>query len=570
MYISQIKIKNYRGFRDFSTNLKKMTVVIGENDAGKTNFFSAISLPLSANNIDYNQKRLVVSDINIQCIADFYKAVINGLSGSQLTSLIPRVSVTIDFSSPVDEYERQILGRWLYDDNGQECYRIQYEFKPKDDNDLIIAVSDLLKDIKDSESARWFTLPLELYEYKIVSVNNGKDISFRDLKRVRINTITAERDDFSESNTMKSNSLLTKLLVNTLNDRERNEINQAYVNFFSSIEDTDSFDKIVNSMHDDDGFKNIESFINKIKCIPNLPNLKNILSNITLQYGDNFLYQKGLGERNLIYIFILFAYYRSNEKEHFNLCCIEEPEAHLSVNNLRLASDFIYKSTAQNSSMLQTIVATHNPAVINKLKLSSVIAFSGDKAISLSDVSSQLLDYLRKRPNFDILKLLFANKIILVEGTTEEMLFNCFMIKNQNLNNIEVISIGQKGYKTFLDVWLKLNKDNPNKKIGVIRDFDNQTKAREDHNVYDTDNLNVFVSTTNGYTLENDIASAGNNAELLSKLFGVANTEQAVAEKMISGKAECMLGLCDAMLREEDPLEITLPSHIQRIIDDLS
>jgi predicted ATP-dependent endonuclease of OLD family len=570
MYISQIKIKNYRGFRDFSTSLKKMTVVIGENDAGKTNFFSAISLPLSANNIDYNQKRLVVSDINIQCIADFYKAVINGLSGSKLTSLIPKISVTIDFSSPVDEYERQILGRWLYDDNGQECYRIQYEFKPKDDNDLIIAVSDLLKDIKDSESARWFTLPLELYEYKIVSVNNGKDISFKDLKRVRINTITAERDDFSESNTMKSNSLLTKLLVNTLNDRERNEINQAYVNFFSSIEDTDSFDKIVNSMHDDDGFKNIESFINKIKCIPNLPNLKNILSNITLQYGDNFLYQKGLGERNLIYIFILFAYYRSNEKEHFNLCCIEEPEAHLSVNNLRLASDFIYKSTAQNSSMLQTIVATHNPAVINKLKLSSVIAFSGDKAISLSDVSSQLLDYLRKRPNFDILKLLFANKIILVEGTTEEMLFNCFMIKNQNLNNIEVISIGQKGYRTFLDVWLKLNKDNLDKKIGVIRDFDNQTQAREEHNVYGRNNRNVFVTTTDGYTLENDISSAGNNTALLSKLFGVANTEQAVAEKMISGKAECMLGLCDAMLRDEDPLEITLPSHIQRIIDDLS
>lgn len=570
MYISQIKIKNYRGFRDFSTSLKNMTVVIGENDAGKTNFFSAISLPLSANNIDYNQKRLVVSDINIQCIAEFYQAVINRLDRDQLISLIPKVGVTIDFSSPEDEYERQIIGRWLYDDNGQECYRIHYEFKPKDDNDLITAVSDLLKDIKDSESARWFTLPLELYDYKIVSVNNGKDISFKDLKRVRINTISAERDDFSESNTMKSNSLLTKLLVNTLNDKERNEINQAYVNFFSSIEETDSFDKIVNSMHDDDGFKNIESFISKIKCIPNLPNLKNILSNITLQYGDNFLYQKGLGERNLIYIFILFAYYRSNEKEHFNLCCIEEPEAHLSVNNLRLASDFIYKSTAQNSSMLQTIVATHNPAVINKLKLSNVLAFSGDKAISLSDVSSQLLDYLRKRPNFDILKLLFANKIILVEGTTEEMLFNCFMIKNENLNNIEVISIGQKGYRTFLDVWLKLNKDNPNKKIGVIRDFDNQTQARENHDVYDRDNRNVFVSTTNGYTLENDIASAGNNTALLSKLFDVANIEQTVAEKMISGKAECMLELCDAMLREVNPLEITLPLHIQQIIDDLS
>lgn len=569
MYISNVSINNYRGFRLFSTKLEKMTVVIGENDTGKTNFFSALSLPLSGNSIDYNQKRLAVSDINIQCINEFYQAVISGAVDDDLAPLIPKVTITIDFSSPADEYERQIIGRWIYDDSGKECYRIQYEFKPKNDADLIAAVKDLLDEVDDAGSARWFTLPLELYEYKIVSANNGKDISFKDLKRVRINTINAERDDFSDNSTMKANSLLTKLLVNTLSDTEKNEINKAYVSFFSSIEETDSFGKIVNSLHSDDGFQNIESFINQIKCIPNLPNLKNILSNITLKYGDNFLYQKGLGERNLVYIFILFAYYRTNEKELFNLCCIEEPEAHLSVNNLRLASDFIYKSVKNNSSMIQTVISTHNPAVINKLKLSNVLAFSGDKAISLSGVPTELLDYLRKRPNFDILKLLFANRVILVEGTTEEMLFNSFMLKNDMLNNIEVISIGQRGYKTFLDIWLKLNKDNPSKKIAVVRDNDNQPQAKADHDEYDTENENIFVSTTTGYTLENDLAAEGNNAALLSCLFGVNDTADDVAEHMINGKAECMLQLCDAMIRENKPLDIALPAHIKQVIDKL-
>lgn len=570
MYISRVSIENYRGFKSFSTKLQQMTVVIGENDAGKTNFFSALALPLSGNSIDYNQKRLAVSDINIYCIEKFFRAVLNRESDDVLTLLIPKVKITLDFSSPTDEYERQILGRWLYDDAGEECYRIRYEFKPKDDANLIEAVKDLLEGVEDIASARWFTLPTELYEYKIISVNNGKDISFKDLKRVRINTINAERDDFSDSNTMKANSLLTKLLVNNLNDAERNEINKAYVNFFSSIEDTESFDKIVNSLHGGSGFENIESFISQIKCIPNLPNLKNILSNITLKYGDNFLYQKGLGERNLVYIFILFAYYRSNEQELFNICCIEEPEAHLSVNNLRLASDFIYKSVEQNSSMLQTIISTHNPAVINKLKLSNVLALSGDKATSLSDVSQKLLDYLRKRPNFDILKLLFANRVILVEGTTEEMLFNSFMLKNENLNNIEVISIGQKGYRDFLNIWLKLNKDNPDKKIGVVRDNDNQPQAQADHDLYDTENDNIIVRTSIGYTLENDLAASGDNTTLLSDLFDVDNSTDKVAKKMIAGKAECMLQLCDAMLRKNAPLDITLPPHIQQVIEELS
>ncbi|MEX6373605.1 ATP-dependent endonuclease [Providencia hangzhouensis] len=76
--------------------------------------------------------------------------------------------------------------------------------------------------------------------------------------------------------------------------------------------------------------------------------------------------------------------------------------------------------------------------------------------------------------------MLFANKVILVEGTTEEMLISTFLSKEANvLNDVEVIAIGQCGYTNFLDIWLALNKDNMNKKIGVIRDYDNSDTAKE-------------------------------------------------------------------------------------------
>jgi putative ATP-dependent endonuclease of OLD family len=221
--------------------------------------------------------------------------------------------------------------------------------------------------------------------------------------------------------------------------------------------------------------------------------------------------------------------------------------------------------------LLDHFISTHNPSVINKLNLSNVLVVSGNKAINLSNVDKSLLNYLRKRPNFDILKLIFANKVILVEGPSEEMLLNSFLLKRSNyLNNIEVISIGQKGYRTFLDIWLKINRNNLKKLIGVVRDFDNQQNAKDEHDKYDQDNENIFVRTTEGYTLENDLANTGNNAYELSVLFSVDNDVDLVADHMISGKTEGMLKLCDAMLDEKSPLDITLPKHINDIIVALS
>lgn len=565
MYINKVKINNYRSFRSFEAQLQKLTIVVGENDTGKTNFFTALSLPLSGNQIDFNQKRLSISDINKDSVIDFFTSIITNEAKEKQLHKIPKVSVTIEFTDPKDSYEAALLAKWLVADGDKETYQIRYDFKPKDDVDLLEVVKTTLTG-KTIEEVNWFTLPIELYDYQIVSVNNGKIISFSDLKNVSIHNINAERDDFSESSSMKSNSIFTKLLMNTLGDEDKSKINTAYSEFFTAIEDTQTFEKVIGTNPE---FDNYDDIIKKLECIPNLPNLKNILSNITLRYGNEFLYQKGLGQRNLIYILILFAYYKSCGRT-FNLCCIEEPEAHLSVNNLRLVRDFIEKSSTNSSSLVQTIISTHNPTIINKLNLSNVLAFTGEKAISLSDAPPKLVDYLRKRPNFDILKLLFANKVILVEGTTEEMLISTFLSKKENLQDIEIIAIGQRGYTNFLDIWLMLNKDNPNKKIGVIRDYDNSETAKAKHDIYDAENANISVRTTKNYTLENDLVETEGNLSLLNTLFRMSGDVKSVSDHMIGGKASRMLDVCDAMVEEKNPLDIKLPAHIAEVIEAVS
>lgn len=566
MYIRNVEIENYRAFRKFEITFSSLSLIIGENDAGKTNLFEALSLPLNSNDISFNKKRLAVSDINREAISDFYKAIIDEKPVADIKNLIPRVRVEIEFTDPKGHFEEHVVANWILGDEKDHSYKIRYDFRPKNEDIFIESVKEILKDVKKVDDIHWFTLPIEYYEYDVVQSNNGKKIGYSDLKNISINYINAERDTFSESNTQKSNDILTKMLVSSLGAKDKAKINSSYTAFFDAIESTETFGKIVKPEPD---FKNFFDHLDKLECIPNLPNLKSILSNITLQSGESYLYQRGLGYRNLVYIFLLFEFFKLDKKV-FNLCCIEEPEAHLSVNNLRFATDFIYKSTKSEDSGLQTLVSSHNPLVINKLQLSNVIVLSGDKAIHLNDTKNKLTNYLRKRPNFDVLKLLFSGRTILVEGTTEEMLINSILNNDdENIHRVEVISIGQKGFKTFMDIWLQVNKGNEDKKLGVIRDRDDiekDAKAKVDHEKYDTDNANIIVRTTKEYTLENDLVGTGDNLKSLKSIFGRTGDDvKQMAEYLIGKKAESMLKICDAILEKDK--NIVLPAHIQEVVD---
>ena len=356
------------------------------------------------------------------------------------------------------------------------------------------------------------------------------------------------------------------MLISSLEDSDKAKINSAYTSFFDAIESTETFKKVVTPDPDFESF--FDELVDKLECIPNLPNLKSILSNITLKSGESYLYQRGLGYRNLVYIYLLFEFFKGS-KNALNLCCIEEPEAHLSVNNLRFATDFIYKSTQKGGSSLQTLISTHSPQVINKLELTNVIVLSGNDAIHLTDSKKHLTNYLRKRPNFDILKLLMSNKTVLVEGTTEEMLINTILYRdNKNVSSLEVISIEQTGFTTFMDVWLQVNKGNPKKKLSIIRDYDNNDSTKDKHQKYDTDNDNIRVRTTTKYTLEDDLAEAKGNLDRLNTLLNKKyKTPEEMAEFLKKSKAERMLKIADSILDEKNKDPIKLPKHIQEALD---
>lgn len=570
MYIKNVYIKNFRNFKEINIPLKPYTTIIGDNDVGKTNFFDAIKLLLNNNSIQFYSKRLALTDINNFAVNEFRANILSNLITlkenidndeelSDICNFIPKVTIRLTFADANDDYQRKLLCDWLnQDDNGDIKYEIEYMFKPKNDLDFIKTM------IFMAEMDEKANIPIDMYEYSIYSTNNNKAINPQKYNNFNVSIINAERDNFSENANKMSYRLISSLLEKNLNTEEKSKISKAYNDFFDEIKKLSSYKDVFKKL-EDEKFENLSEMIKHIELIPNFPNLNTVFSNINIGYGDEFLFQKGLGKRNLILMLLLFSNY-NGEGRKFNLMCIEEPEAHLSNNNLNIVLSFIEKSISQNDGFSQTIITSHNSKTINKLKFSNVVVLKENTAI-IFDEDDYLTKYLSKRPNFDILKILFSNKIILVEGVTEEMLINSWIQLNKNIiNDIEVIAIGQKGFRTFLDIWKKLNKDT-DKKIGVVRDFDNNDKTKNEHDAYN-DNINIFVRTTSGYTLEDDLVNTGDNKTVLNKLF---NTTDSV-KYMKESKAESMLELCEKILLPEgDPNRITIsmPKHIEEILNGL-
>ena len=63
LYISRVVIKNYRNFKNLDVDLQHKSVIVGENNVGKTNFIKALQLILDPTLSD-EDRMLSESDFN--------------------------------------------------------------------------------------------------------------------------------------------------------------------------------------------------------------------------------------------------------------------------------------------------------------------------------------------------------------------------------------------------------------------------------------------------------------------------------------------------------------------------
>ncbi len=142
MYIKNIHIENFRNFQNTDIPLKKLTIIVGENDAGKSNLLDAVRLVLNNNGLAYFSRSLSITDINKDSVEEFQEYLWNNTAEiteklndnaymKTVYEKIPVVKVRVTFTDVKTEYQKQLLRDWInLTDDEEVCFEVEYSFAP--------------------------------------------------------------------------------------------------------------------------------------------------------------------------------------------------------------------------------------------------------------------------------------------------------------------------------------------------------------------------------------------------------------------------------------------------------
>ena len=579
--ITHVKIRNYRNLRDIDIGLAETVAFIGENNSGKSNFLKAITLPFLTDDNTHISKKLSWIDINNETKKCYYKKIIlnqnkirnDEITVEQFAEFLPTVSVEVNIqASGAEEYYVKDMSYAIED--GEIQYGIKYEFAPKNCADIFRVVKEVVSqtEINDAnlKEVKMNLLPVEYYNYSI-KVSDGSNVSYDTLRMFKYEALEAERDDFSKTKNQLGSKFLVDLLKDRLSDQDKLKIEKEYSHFFEALKEISDINDIINWQETSE-LKGAKKFFSHINILPNMPPMQSILSSVRLGYSEEELSMQGLGHRNLVLLFVLINSLLGKETDiALNVLTIEEPEAHLCINNTRLMVSFLKAFTDKNKTV-QLFYSTHSTEFINKMNLKNVVVLHNGKAYSFADeLEDEDFAYLAKNPNLDLFKLFFSKKCILFEGISEELLIRSYIDSKETLSDIEVLSF-HKGFKKIMNIWKKVNEGSDNK-LGIIRDYDNQSNAKKQHDKYN-DDKEICVRTTEYYTLEPEIVNTGDNYKILKNKYGDVfgwndMTAEQLTEAWENAKASDMFTICKDLASGE--LEgFQMPKHIQDVIDFLS
>lgn len=170
-------------------------------------------------------------------------------------------------------------------------------------------------------------------------------------------------------------------------------------------------------------------------------------SNLALAVDDISFAHIGKGEQNQIQIKVAIQ----NKAKDADVVMLEEPENHLShINLIRLVSYIEHKNTGK-----QIFLTTHSSYVLNKLSIKKLCLLSTEY-VKLEDIDEDTVKTLKRLPGYDTLRLVLAQKVILVEGPSDELILKKIYrgLKGHlpEEDGIDIIVVRGIGFKVYLDI----------------------------------------------------------------------------------------------------------------------
>jgi len=550
VYVSNIKIQNYRNFLDFGVSLKPFTLIIGENNSGKTNLLNALCLIFSQDITFYKKRVLEYEDINCEAVYNFKTKIADDTIDADKI-MFPEVVVDVEMTD-FDDNQEAVIGDWFINKELTKA-QLTYVFRIKGSFDRVKWINQCRDDLKrikqeDKEPEDVFkrrkidsiNFPVKNYEYLIYGGNDhSKRVDFYFLGMLRMELLDALRDARRELMASRDYRLLYKVL-NNRDERSFSEIKDVLIKLQSLIKNSLELKKIK---------KDIKDYLDKISLYErevdnqvefqfSSPECSEILKKISLIYGENpvNVERNGLGRNNLLYISLILSHLTTGDSPvdniFFRLVGIEEPEAHLHPHlQDHLAKNI--KKEVGNSRELQIVLTSHSTNIAAKLDLDSTVILYKDEGNNISKhyllqgfgdsaEEKRIVRYLKKYLDATNSAMFFARKVIFVEGISEELLVPILfkMDKKKTLEQIgcNVVDVKGVAFKNFLEIVRKGYFI----RCLVLTDSDSGTKSENRANSLKTDYKqipSIDVQTTDSPTFEKDIINSNKADENKNILF---------------------------------------------------
>ena len=245
-----------------------------------------------------------------------------------------------------------------------------------------------------------------------------------------------------------------------------------------------------------------------------------------------------------------------------SILLLEEPECHLSYSRLNELVGVIADAASEDR---QIFVTTHSPFVLNRLGLDSLsVMAEGNSPSRISTLSKDTVRYFKRLSGYDTLRIALADRAVLVEGPTDELVFDWAFRKERGKlpheAGIDVIECGTS-HKRLLELAAALKKGG----IAALRDNDDEVPDYwiEPAAQYLSNKRAFFCGAPEeGKTIEPQMIEA--NKDKLPTLDSIvrrcANSTDKLVDFMTNNKTEWALRLLEAEKSDSEVLNV--PSYI--------
>ncbi|MGG0175202.1 ATP-dependent nuclease [Gottfriedia acidiceleris] len=529
MYISELKVTNFRGFTSESTIEFKegINVVIGHNNAGKTTIIKALEILFD----NKSSKRLNINDFN------------HNIELEKLKTEPPKICISAKLieSDNEESYSDELVtvANWLTNLETPFEATISFEFfLPENEVDTYKKAMDSV--ISTDINYYWKVIEqhfLKKYVSKtyVGNPNLKNQVDSSELSRFDFQFLSAIRD--VERDLFKGNNTLLKEVIDFYMDYDiKNDgdldVNEKLDKIQSNKDIFAQESKQLIKLLKDRMSQGEEQILRYVKGTgAGIDNSKPIFEGEIL---DTELYSalrliveketgiklpatsNGLGYNNLIYISLLLSkmqkdssgeYLGSNSKV-FSILAIEEPEAHLHPSMQYKFLQFLKAN--KESEVRQIFITSHSPNITAAIDLEDIIVLQklnidndteNPKEIIRAAYPYKVFEINKDNPEYheedkkskdyvkrflDVTKadLFFAKNIILVEGIAEQLVLPEFARKLELYledSHTTVLNIGGRYFDHFLKLFdLEKSPYAINKKIACITDLDPVRKKIND------------------------------------------------------------------------------------------